>query len=367
MKRLIYLSPVPWASFAQRPQKFIEWFHTCTGGSILWIDPYPTRFPRLSDLQRLKFSENSEMSKCPNWVEVVKPTALPLEPLPGSGWVNAFFWQKTINRIVKFAEGHETLIVVGKPSLLALLVLKKLKEPRSIYDSMDDFPSFYRGFTRNSVERRELRLVKRVSDIWVTSTQLKKKWKNIRSDLHFVPNALDTSLLPPISIKIEKNQTKIFGYVGTIAEWFDWNWIVELAKVRAQDTIRLIGPVFHPARMTLPENIEILPERPHAAALHAMLDFDVGLIPFIKNDLTASVDPIKFYEYRALGLPVMSTNFGEMTFRANEPGTFISEMPEDVGAIAELALCFQDDSLYAKKFSIENSWENRFNATKLLT
>ena len=63
----------------------------------------------------------------------------------------------------------------------------------------------------------------------------------------------------------------------------------------------------------------------------------------------------------------MSTNFGEMTFRANEPGTFISEMPDDVGAIAELALCFQDDYISAKKFAISNSWENRFNATNLIT
>ena len=49
-----------------------------------------------------------------------------------------------------------------------------------------------------------------------------------------------------------------------------------------------------------------------------MAQFDVGLIPFLKNRLTDSVDPIKYHEYRALGLPVVSTSFGEMPMYAEK-------------------------------------------------
>lgn len=43
--QLVYLSPLPWDSFSQRPHQFVEWFHNKHGGEVLWIDPYPTRLP----------------------------------------------------------------------------------------------------------------------------------------------------------------------------------------------------------------------------------------------------------------------------------------------------------------------------------
>jgi glycosyltransferase involved in cell wall biosynthesis len=364
--RLVYLSPVPWASFVQRPQKFVEWFYSRTGCEVLWVDPYPTRFPRFTDLRRINSEKAADTNAQPDWIQVLKPIALPLEPLPGAGWINALFWRPILDDLARFSDSHDTLVVIGKPSLLALAVLRRLKWACSVYDAMDDFPAFYKGFSRFSMASREARLVRRVNVLWVTSTRLKQRWGRLRPDLHFVPNALNASLLPAPRIVINRRDTKVFGYVGTIAAWFDWEWVIALAKARTQDVIRLIGPVFRLPPTDLPGNIELLPECHHESALNAMCDFDVGLIPFIRNELTASVDPIKFYEYRALGMPVISTHFGEMAFRRHEAGTFISETFQDIGSLTESALCFRDDPAVAKKFAICNSWEARFDAAKLL-
>ncbi len=144
MTRLIYLSPVPWASFAQRPQKFVEWFHARTGSDVIWVDPYPTRLPRLSDLRRPRPAKALAGNARPHWLRVLKPLALPIEPLPGSGWINVF-WRPTLCALERFALGHDTLVVAGKPSVFALAVLKRLKHARSLYDAMDEFPAFYTG------------------------------------------------------------------------------------------------------------------------------------------------------------------------------------------------------------------------------
>lgn len=366
MTRLIYLSPVPWESFAQRPQKFVEWFHARSGAEVVWVDPYPTRLPRLSDLYRPNPEKQLAAKGRPDWLQVLKPFALPVEPLPGSGWMKVF-WQPMLKDLEQFAAGHDTLLVIGKPSLLALAVLQRLPGIRSVYDAMDEFPAFYSGISRWSFARRERRVVRQVDALWVTSTRLQRHWSKLRPDLRLVPNALDDSLLPAPKDGNRESQQKVFGYVGTIASWFDWDWVIALANERPGDVVRLIGPVFHPPHRTLPENIELLPGCHHEAALNAMRDFDVGLIPFVRNDLTASVDPIKYYEYRALGLPVISTKFGEMEFHARERGTFIADLGDSLGALATAALGFTDDVAAARDFARRNSWAARFDAAGLLS
>jgi hypothetical protein len=104
--RLVYLSAVPWESFAQRPHKFVEWFHGRTGEPVLWVDPYPTRFPHWRDLRRSRLSASaSQHTRPPTWLTLLKPGGLPVEPLPGSGWANGLLWRGYLNAIGDFVEG----------------------------------------------------------------------------------------------------------------------------------------------------------------------------------------------------------------------------------------------------------------------
>lgn len=364
--QLVYLSPVPWSSFAQRPHKFVAWFHASNGGDVLWIDPYPTRFPLLSDFHRLGSQGSNENRTSPPWLRVIRPSALPVEPLPASGLVNAFMWRSTLKGIDKFARQNPTLLAIGKPSVLALTVLKQLNGVKSVYDAMDDFPAFYSGFSRLAMSQRERELVRRVTWVLASSTALKQRWAEVRPDVQLVHNGLDAEVLPVPRSSITDREKKVLGYVGTIGPWFDWDWVITLAKARPMDVVRLIGPVFAPALCALPENIELLPPCSHQEALRAMQDFDVGLIPFKKNDLTASVDPIKYYEYRALGLPVISTDFGEMAFRGGEEGTFLSLELQGINNLVQKALLYCADIETNRQFIDSNTWEARFAATKII-
>lgn len=364
--RLVYLSPVPWVSFAQRPHKFVEWFHGRTGDEVLWVDPYPTRFPSLSDFRRLGAREDRQQCSNPPWLRVIRPPAVPIEPLPGSGWVNALLWQPLFNELDAFASQQGTVLAIGKPSALALAVVGRFRRCRSVYDAMDDFPAFYSGLSRLAMRWREQKVVRRVSSVLASSTAIKQCWSALREDVQLVHNGLDLNVLPPPKLNDATRTRKVLGYVGTIATWFDWEWVIELAKARPSDVVRLIGPVFSPAPVVLPQNIEMLPPCNHQAALAAMQDFDVGLIPFKKNNLTASVDPIKYYEYRALGLPVISTDFGEMAFRFKEVGTFISDGLEDINFLVLKALEFKPDTDQASKFAACNSWSIRFDRAGIL-
>ena len=82
--------------------------------------------------------------------------------------------------------------------------------------------------------------------------------------------------------------------------------------------------------------------------------------------LTNSVDPIKYYEYKALGLPVISTNFGEMSFHSVNHGVFISQSLDDVVALADAALSVDFKAVDVAAFRLENSWSTRFDAAQLI-
>lgn len=364
--RLVYLSPVPWSSFAQRPQKFVEWFHLRTGGQVLWVDPYPTRLPQLNDLIRASASTPGEAQEHYPWLELLKPRALPIEPLPGIARANDFFWRPVLSRLREFTQAGDALIVIGKPSRLALSVLKHLDHIPSVYDAMDEFPAFYKGLSRLSMAAREKSIVRQAKQMWVTSTRLKLRWEEYRADLQVVPNGLDPSHFDHAPNQSIGAKNSVFGYVGTIASWFDWNWVIQLAKARPNDVIRLIGPNFSPSNEILPGNVQLLPPCSHDEAMQALRNFDVGLIPFRRNELTASVDPIKFYEYRASGLPVISTAFGEMNYRSCEPGTFISQSTSDIPDLAYMALQYRDKEDFQAGFVCNNSWSARFDGTSIL-
>ncbi len=369
--QLIYLSPVPWTSFAQRPHKFVEWFHATTGGEVVWIDPYPTRLPQLGDLKnRTKSTQCADEAEAlPKWLKLIKARALPLEPLSGLKWINRSLWQGLLQQIEQIAKRKTSFLVIGKPSLLALDLIQRLKinGVTSLYDAMDDFPAFYQGTSRLSMAAKEQQLAHSVDTVLVSSMHLKKRWDaEAVKDVRLVHNGLDRSVLANLEAADKPQKNLVFGYVGTIADWFDWHWVVALAKARPKDSIVLIGPVFSPATLELPANIQLLPPLAHVLAMQKMANFDIGLIPFKKNQLTHSVDPIKYYEYRALDIPVISTNFGEMTFRGNEEGVYLSETTEDISTRVDQAMNYKADSAIARQFMETNSWESRFTAANIL-
>lgn len=365
---LVYLSPVPWASFAQRPHKFAEWFHARHGGEVLWLDPYPTRLPKIGDFRWEKSTVvvgGTSSAELPHWLRVVQPRALPIEPLPGVGSLNRFLWRHLLNQVDQFLNKPDGLIGIGKPSALALQILIRHQEVPSFYDAMDDFPAFYEGLSRQAMERRESAVASKVSKILVSSTALAGRFDCHKSKVLMALNACATEMLPSEQLISSSTVKPILGYVGTIGHWFDWPLVFALANANPMALIRLIGPVYSPAPEELPPNIELLPPCNHAMALRAMQSFSVGLIPFKQTDLTASVDPIKYYEYRALGLPVVSTYFGEMTFREQQSGVFLMSRQSDLTGVVARALEYQSNKNEIQKFRNENSWGARFDACGL--
>jgi hypothetical protein len=366
--QLVYLSPVPWASFAQRPHKFVEWFRGKSGGQVLWVDPYPTRLPSWRDLDRRRDALSSAGQVPPDGLIVVRPRALPIEPLLGSGAVNRILWAEIFQTVNDFLSAGPTILGIGKPSELALQLLSAGGFERSFYDAMDDFPAFYGGMSRVAMAMRESRVVDCVSKVLVSSTELLSRWGSGRN-ISLARNACDIQMLPSFDALSTPKRQEVIGYVGTIGQWFDWALLFAIARAKPNMPVRLIGPVYCPPPAPLPPNVALLPPCSHEAAIAAMKAFSVGLIPFKQTRLTKSVDPIKYYEYRAMGMPVISSSFGEMRFHQNDSGVFLLDQTANLGkvcSVIDAALAYQAAMNEIQDFRRHNSWEARFAAADLL-
>lgn len=377
--RLAYFSPTPWNSFHQRPHKFVQWFHSRFQGQVLWVDPYPTRLPGLSDirrfslLRRFRSDTSTSPSQTPSWLRIVYPKAFPFEPLPFLSPTNHMFWGALHGQIEEFLSVggiDNSLLVIGKPSLLALGSLARLQGVHTIFDAMDNFPEFYRGLSRRAMAYTQSQVIRSVDTIWVTSDHLRAEHEKVHHDVRLVLNGADGFMLQDLLLDERvrpQSSSRVFGYVGTVGDWFDWRWVTSLATLRPHDIVRIVGPLFAKTRLPLPANIQILPECAHKDALQHMKLFDVGLIPFKRSALTDGVDPIKYYEYRALGIPVISTEFGQMAYRASDPGVYISRRIDDIGSTVEDCLLRGVSSLRdsSSAFIENNSWEVRFDGALL--
>lgn len=359
--RLVYLSPLPWADFAQRPHRFAEWHHAHHGSEVLWLDPYPSRLPQWRDLRRLRGDARPPGQPVPEWLDVVRVPALPLEPLRGSAAVNRLLWKQVLARVATFAGSAGCELTVGKPSRLALEVLRGGRFDRTVYDAMDDFPAFHAGLSARAMAAIERVLAREVDLVLASSHRLCSKFEAFGAHPVLARNACEPQALPQPEEAAVLRERDLVGYVGTLASWFDWDLLVGLARAHPQLRFRLIGPVLGTVPSALPVNVELRPALAHPQAMREMARFALGLIPFQRNLLTDAVDPVKYYEYRALGIPVLATAFGEMPVHAREDSgvTLVTDVAEAARQLPR-ALAMSGSLEGARAFRLRNTWGTRF-------
>ena len=356
--QLIYFAAVPWASFRQRPHEFAQWAHERLGARVLWVEPYPVRLPQWQDLSRPSIA--AAPMPTPAWLEIVAPRAFPLEPLAAGRRLNrALFWEPVIQRLSEFsARDAQTVAVIGKPSHLALHAMEDMGSLRFFYDAMDEFPAFHQGIARVASERIESEIVSRCAACSTSSSYLAGKLRERNRNVVLVPNGLAANRMPALAAVDSANSP--IGYVGTVGPWFDWAWVAELAAAWPARCVEIHGPLYRTPSVALPANVSLHPALAHDKALEKMNGFAAGLIPFLRNQLTASVDPVKYYEYRALGLPVLSTPFGEMRGRHEDTRVVLTEHPASDKARIEALLGLRDTAESVAAFRLANDWSVRF-------
>lgn len=320
---VIYLSPVDWNSIAQRPHFFVKYLlDSKKADKVFWINPTPSRLPKLLDIKTRLFNklEPNSINKV-SGLEVISPGFfIPVEPFPILFYtLNLFTLYKIYYKIKNLIDKkNDILFIQGKPSRLAQFLCHHLRFKKRIFDMMDDFPYFFTGVSKNSMTSLIHKTLSESDLVIFSSTNLLYKYSSFCKKNCVIKNACSSEIVnifTSIEHKIFRKKNTIYGYIGNINTWFDWDFIFKLAHEKPTSLIRIIGPCYTSIPNNLPTNVRLESAVDHKEIPKILTEFDFGLIPFKINELTESVDPVKYYEYIAANLPVISSYFGEMKYR----------------------------------------------------
>jgi glycosyltransferase involved in cell wall biosynthesis len=131
------------------------------------------------------------------------------------------------------------------------------------------------------------------------------------------------------------------GFFGVIDERMDYDLLRDVAALRPEWQIILLGPTAKIDPETLPRaaNIHYLGPKPYAVLPEYLAGWDVALLPFARNDATRFISPTKTPEYLAAGKPVVSTSIHDVVRPYGQQGLArIADSPADFVAAVEEAL-----------------------------
>ena len=284
-------------------------------------------------------------------------------PILRSNWVlhnNLKFTFPNLKRVLtKNGFDHVDILWISNPLLyqIADIIDHKLL----VYRIADDVPAF--GSVPGRADQVVFDLIKKADIVFVTARTLLDKYAWAGSKLHYLPNGVDFEHFYGAEISLPAEFHAIPApraiYVGMIADWFDVDIIKSAAKAYPNISFVLVGEsAIDLSAIKSLQNVYILGGRKYSTIPAYLKNADVGLIPFKRNRLVESVNPIKLYEYMACGLPVVSARW-ETVEGLGSPA-YLYDSFEEFAEMLELSLSGEVDQQKMIDFARQNSWEKQF-------
>lgn len=236
----------------------------------------------------------------------------------------------------------------------------KLDEQLLVYYCYDEISAA--NWISKHGSRHEQAFLSKVDLTIVSSAQLLLDKGPLTKRCKLVKNGVSLSLFQNQSRKaIEKKGIRI-GYLGSIDERLDFDLLYDLAIQHPEYQFQFVGRVVEKtqvARLAALENCEFLGPQAVTDLSGFVAGFQVGLIPFKCNKLTAGIYPLKINEYLAVGVPVITTPFTDLSelaavaYQADTAQAFSEVIPQ------VLAEDTADSVEERKAFATSNSWQNR--------
>lgn len=286
---------------------------------VLFIESLGLRRPQLSgrDIRRIfrRLRRGLAPPREMDGVRVLSPLVLPLHSNAAVARLNAWL----LRRAVRKAAGGMSRPILWGYVPQAEVLLELLDPARVVYHCVDDIAAQERIDTA-SFEAAEKRFAARADLVVASAPVLAERMAELNPNVLFAPNVADTELFStaleqgPVDGELDALPRPRIVFTGAVVSTkLDFGLLVELARLRRDWTIALVGPVgpgqpdVDISPLQAEPNIHLLGARPYGGLPAVLRGADAAIIPYEVNGLTRSVFPMKVYEYLAAGLPVTAS------------------------------------------------------------
>jgi len=354
---------------------------------VIFVEPFlgygDLRWKGLSRVECLKRIQFKPLHRISKNLFVVQPPP----GLPSSISILSRFWDKEVryfsNHFGKILQAKwlkaylrsqgivPTVLFLSHPTDLHLA--GRFGERISCWRVYDELALGYSNKAYSEIQTEiEIKYSCRVNLIFASSRKQYEKRRILHPNVFYISNSVNFAQFN-IAMKSKASEPDDLspiprpriGYIGNIENVrLDYNLLEETAKIHPEWSLVLIGWISGGAQekvksLTQLQNVYVLPYKPHAKIPIYLKGFDVGLIPFKVTPFSNAMNPLKLYEYLAVGLPVVSTMLDEL--KCYSKTISISLNVDDFVFLIEKAL--QDNSpdkiLNRISFAQQNSWDQR--------
>ncbi len=358
--RILYFAPVYYDDMKQRPQQLAE----CLSQKheVYYIEPTVSLIRWLIKRGRPYQGEVRQISSSLKCIRLNGVFTLhkSIEVLDFLGINNCSEYRQ----IKKLADSCD-MIWTGYSGWYTLV--RHLKGKPVVFDWMDEEELLVSSrLWKLTLKHSRRKLLQSVDLVFVTSRKFYKQLKT-RKNVCYVPNALSQDFLCEKNYGTpEQKKTSgkiIFGYVGTIGEWFDFAVIKRILSLDRNYHIVLVGKNTQPEFVH--ERVTYLGVRPHRELPELIRGFDVCLYNFKKGRLLHTVNPVKIYEYLAVNKPVLAVWSRET--EAFKKHVMLYHEPREIKALLlnGIRRPFTSEDEYLK-FVSSNTWMERSAAIEAM-
>lgn len=342
------------------------------GRKVLWVETIGLRAPRLTayDLRRVAeklrgFVGAPATAEAP-WCETppgLVRYAPPMHPFYGNR-AGAALNDALLRRLVRRradALGLEAPILLTTVPNAAGLV-GHLGESAVVYYCVDDFET-WPGYAAGAIRRMEDRLVERSDALVVTAAALgERRGRRGLPCLH-LPHGVDVEMFAaggPAPAALSDLPRPLLMSLGLWDERLDAALLAAVLEAHPSWHLALVGRrTAPPGPLDAHPRVHVFPAVPYTEVPAWLAAADCLLVPYVRNEQTDSVNPLKLREFLATGRPIAATALPEIVSACGDLVP-TGDGPSAFGQAIERALALPSSSASLRRARVvPDAWEAR--------
>jgi glycosyltransferase involved in cell wall biosynthesis len=357
MQKILYLTATNWWWAKQRPQFIAEGLSDFYKITYVFPKTY-----RTSNIVKYPEVKNPNLELC----QFIK---LPLDRFGVIKFVNKLLFILQLRSMIPLYD----IIWITHPDIYRQIDSELPVRSVIVYDCMDDhleFPDVKRDKKKSSEIFSNEKKLLNIADVLIFSAEYLKNKVMTRYESEKQCSVINNAVSKEFLNREDDERYSFSGiddyeghiklvYTGTISAWFDFELVLRSLEKFKNIVYILAGP----SEINIPLNSRIRYSGPlsHKSIKKMYNIADAFIMPFRKEELIRSVDPVKVYEYISGCKPVIvlkyegTDKFEDFVLRYSTPEEYFSL----VGQLVEGNLKMKKSAEECDAFANANTWENR--------